>query len=193
MVFYSIGEYLSNGISYLYTKMIWGKAARLIRLPFHARNRKNIYITAGFTTGYCCRVTAGKQESVNIGKHFVMGDFCQIEGQGGIKIGSNVLMGSRVFIGTTSHGNYSDDSSEQSSPNIPPNEREVCMEKIEIGDNVWIGNGVSVLKGVNIKKGSVIGANSVVVKDIPEYSIAVGAPAKVVKRYQFDTKLWENI
>ncbi|MEG2094791.1 MAG: acetyltransferase, partial [Lachnospiraceae bacterium] len=79
------------------------------------------------------------------------------------------------------------------SPNIPPNEREVCMEKIEIGDNVWIGNGVSVLKGVNIKKGSVIGANSVVVKDIPEYSIAVGAPAKVVKRYQFDTKLWENI
>ena len=47
---------------------------------------------------------------------------------------------------------------------------------------MWIGNGVSITKGIKIGKGSVIGANSVVTKDIPEYSIAVGVPAKVIRK-----------
>ena len=61
-----------------------------------------------------------------------------------------------------------------------------CVELIEkeapiIKDNVWIGANVVVMKGVTIDEGSVIGANSVVTKDIPPYSIAVGIPAKVIK------------
>ena len=52
---------------------------------------------------------------------------------------------------------------------------------IEIGDDVWIGHGVTVISGVKIGKGAIIGAGSVVNKDIPEYSIAAGCPAKVIK------------
>ena len=52
---------------------------------------------------------------------------------------------------------------------------------IEIGDNVWIGGSVVVLPGVKIGSNSVIGAGSVVVKDIPKNSVAVGNPCKVIK------------
>jgi lipopolysaccharide O-acetyltransferase len=61
-----------------------------------------------------------------------------------------------------------------------------------IGDNVWIGESVMILPGVKIGRGSVIGAGSVVTKSIPEFSIAVGNPAKVVKTFSADTNTWQT-
>ncbi len=58
---------------------------------------------------------------------------------------------------------------------------------------VYIGERVSVLRGVRIGEGSVIGANSVVIRDIPPYSIAVGVPARVVKRFDFESKAWVRV
>ncbi|MGK0447171.1 MAG: lipopolysaccharide O-acetyltransferase, partial [Polaribacter sp.] len=60
-------------------------------------------------------------------------------------------------------------------------------------DNVWIGQSVSVLKGVTIGFGSIIGANSVVTKDIPAHCIAVGSPAQVIRTYDFESKQWKKI
>ena len=60
-------------------------------------------------------------------------------------------------------------------------EQELKTAPIVIENNVWIGKGCTILKGVTIKTGSVIGANSLVNMDIPEYSIAVGTPAKIIK------------
>ena len=53
--------------------------------------------------------------------------------------------------------------------------------KIKIEDDVWIGSNVIILPNINIGKGSIIGAGSVVTKNIPEYSVAVGVPARVIK------------
>ncbi len=61
---------------------------------------------------------------------------------------------------------------------------------IYIGTNVWFGANVTVIGDVKIGHGSIIGANSLVLKDIPPFSIAVGNPAKVIKRYDFDNKKW---
>ena len=64
--------------------------------------------------------------------------------------------------------------------------------KVRIGSGSWIGENACIL-GVIIGKQCVIGANSVVTKDIPDYSVAVGIPAKVIKKYNFETQQWERV
>jgi lipopolysaccharide O-acetyltransferase len=63
---------------------------------------------------------------------------------------------------------------------------------VAIEDNVWLGEFVSVLPGVTIGKGSIVGANSVVSKNLPPYVIAVGTPAKPIKKFNFETNKWEK-
>ena len=62
-----------------------------------------------------------------------------------------------------------------------------------IGKNVWIGEGVCIMPGVSIGKGCVIGAHSIITKDIPDYCIAVGSPARVVKKWDEATAAWIRV
>ena len=75
---------------------------------------------------------------------------------------------------------------------IPPIKRFYSTAAVYIGDNVWIGEGVFVAPGVTIGKGCVIGAHSFVNKNIPDYCIAAGSPARIIKRYNFNTQRWEK-
>lgn len=191
MFFYSIGENIKNIIALMYTKLIW-KNARLVRLPFYARNQRNIIMSKGFTCGYNCRLSAGSDivgGKIIFGKNFTMGDNCQLEGQGGLTIGDDVLLASRVFIGTTSHGKYVGER--QDSPTTKPNERKIYYQSVEIGNNCWIGNGVVILSGVTIGNGCIVGANSVITKNIPDECMVVGVPARIIKKYSKDTGRWE--
>jgi acetyltransferase-like isoleucine patch superfamily enzyme len=65
-------------------------------------------------------------------------------------------------------------------------------KSIIVGSNCWFGVGSSVIGNVKIGHGSIIGAYSVVTKDIPPFSMVVGNPAKIIKRFNFDTKKWEK-
>ena len=58
-----------------------------------------------------------------------------------------------------------------------------------IGDGVWLGENACVI-GVSIGKNSVVGANAVVTKDVPDYCVVAGAPAYIIKRYNFEKKEW---
>ena len=62
-----------------------------------------------------------------------------------------------------------------------------------IGDGTWIGTNVVRVGNIQIGKHCVIGANSVVTKDIPDYSVAAGIPAKVIKRYDFEEEEWVRV
>ena len=105
-----------------------------------------------------------------------------------IEIGNNCLLGSRVLITDHSHGRY---SAFHDSPEVPPAQRPLTStHRVVIGRNVWLGDGVVVMPDVTIGEGSVIGANSVVTKDIPPFATAAGAPAHVRKRYDFNTREW---
>jgi acetyltransferase-like isoleucine patch superfamily enzyme len=104
---------------------------------------------------------------------------------GPVKIGSNTILAQNIVLSAMNHG-YEDVTR-------PPAEQPVSTKVIDIGDNVWIGANSCVLAGVKIGKHSIVGAGSVVTKDIPDYSLAVGNPARVIKRYNFDTAKWERI
>ena len=108
-----------------------------------------------------------------------------------VEIGNNVLIASKVFISDICHGDYTDKC--PSSPEIPPVDRPLSAKPVVIHDNVWIGELVSILPGVEIGKGSIVGANSVVTKSIPAYCMVAGNPAKIIKRYDFEKKMWVKI
>lgn len=103
---------------------------------------------------------------------------CHIGCVNEVRIGSRVLMASRVYISDHAHGGTTAEDIA-----LPPNARPVLSRgPVVIEDEVWLGEGVAVMPGVRIGRSSIIGANSVVTRDIPAYSVAVGAPAKVIKR-----------
>ena len=93
----------------------------------------------------------------------------------GIIIGNNVMIANYVGLFSNDH--------EHKDLTIPMKDQGMRQEKtpIIIGDDVWLGYGVIVLKNVKIGRGAIIGAGSVVTKDIPPFAIAVGNPAKIVK------------
>lgn len=92
------------------------------------------------------------------------------------------------MIPTTEHTKIGGDSPWQA-----PNDRPFITEPTYIEDNVWIGENAVVLPGSRIGFGSIIGANAVVSGDIPPYSIAVGAPAHVVKKWNESLQEWEVV
>jgi len=109
----------------------------------------------------------GKQ--IRIGKRVFINSGCRFQDQGGITIGDDCLIGHNVVLATLNHG-------------LDPRHRaDLHPAPIVIGDNVWIGANVTVLPGVTIGDNAVIGAASLVTKDVPADVIAVGSPAKVVR------------
>ena len=139
-----------------------------------------------------------------IGSQSLIEDFSTINnGVGDVKIGNNSIIGlSNVIIGPVDIGNgvmlaqnivVSGLNHSYEAINISPSKQPVNKKKITIEDDVWIGANSIITAGVRIGKHAVIGAGSVVVKDIPPYSIAVGNPAKVIKAYNFETNIWEKI
>ena len=71
--------------------------------------------------------------------------------------------------------------------------QKLTVRNVVIEDGVWLGQRVCVLSGVTIGAHSIIGANSVVTKNIPPYCIAVGAPARVIKCWNFEAAEWERV
>ena len=94
--------------------------------------------------------------------------------RGKFSIGNNVAIAPNCMIIGANH-NFSD-------VNIPIKQQGVTNKGITIADDVWIGANSVILDGVTIGRGVVIGAGSVVTKDVPEYSVAVGNPCRVIKK-----------
>lgn len=104
---------------------------------------------------------------------------------GPVEIGSNVMLAQHIVISGLNHG-YED-------PVIPPSKQQVITKKIVIGDDVWIGANSVITAGVTIGKHAIVGGGSVVTRDVPEYTVVVGNPAKIVKVYNFESSSWEKV
>jgi lipopolysaccharide O-acetyltransferase len=134
----------------------------------------------------------GKNICIKIGNNVEINDYVHIGAIQSVTIGDNVLIASKVFISDHNHGHYGTNN-RHDSPDSIPKERELSYAPVVIANNVWIGESVSIMPGVTIGKGSIIGAMSVVTRAIPPYCIAVGSPAKEIKKYNFDTSNWEPV
>ena len=140
-----------------------------------------VALSAGMVPGQECLVTP----VVTIGDRCLIGRGSGIVGHFSISIGNDVWTGHHVYITDQNHG-YEDTSVPISQPSQP--ERAVV-----IGDGSWLGHGSVVLPGVTIGRHVVIGANSVVTKDIPDFSVAVGVPARVVRRFDESRQEWIQV
>lgn len=122
---------------------------------------------------------------LEIGNGSIIGNFNHIYATKKIIIGEKVLTADKVYISDNLHS--------YDNPLIPIMNQPIKQNnEVFIGGGCWIGENVCIL-GASIGKNCVIGANSVVTKDIPDYSIAVGNPARIIKRYNLKSKLWEKI
>lgn len=190
---YSVSEFIKTSYALILTKMTF-KNARLIRRPIYIRGKKSIAGADNLTTGYSCRFDLkGDKKTLFIGNNCEIGDNVHIVAYEKVEIGNNVLMASKIFISDTNHGNYKPECVEiQDTPYSIPNKRLLVTKPTTIGNNVWIGENVVVLPGSKIGNGCIIGANAVVTGVIPDNSIAVGSPAKPVKRWNDSSNCWEG-
>lgn len=193
---YSFFEKIQLAYFLLRTKFI-NRKIRLIRFPFVLRGRQFVDFGNNLTTGFWCRFEVYPTDNdvrkrLILGNNIQMNDYVHICALDHVEIGDGCLFASHVYISDNSHGRYSGGFCE-SSPDEAPDHREYVIAPVKIGKNVWLAEGVIIMPGVTIGDGCVIGAHSVVNKDIPEGCIAVGSPAKVIKRYSRDSKCWERV
>ena len=181
-------------VDILQSKLLF-RNIRIIRRPYYIRGRKFIKIGENFTSGVGLRLdgfSRNKQVCITIGNNVQVNDYVHIGAVDSVTIKNNVLIGSKVLITDHDHGFYGLNG-RHTNPNIEPSKRELASSPVTIEENVWIGEFVCILPGATIGKGSVIGAMSVVRGHIPEYSIAVGCPAVVKKRFNYESAKWETV
>jgi acetyltransferase-like isoleucine patch superfamily enzyme len=104
---------------------------------------------------------------------------------GPVTIGNDIRLAQNITLSGLNH-TYQDVT-------LPIHAQGVSTSPIVIEDETWIGANVVVVAGVTIGKHCIIAAGSVVTKDVPSYSVAAGNPARVLKKYNPETKIWEKV
>lgn len=129
---------------------------------------------------------------IRLGEGCEIGMYSRIAAQSKVILGKNVFSGPHIFIADYNH-EYRDISSpikNQGKMVKPLDENE---RGVYIGEDTWIGTNVVIVGSVKIGIHCVIGANSVVTHDIPDFCVVAGSPCMIIKQYNFETKKWEKI
>jgi len=142
---------------------------------------EHVALSAGMMPGQKCMTNP----VVKIGDRCLIGRGSGIVGHLSIVIGDDVWTGHHVYITDQSHG-YEDVSRPISGQSQPE-------RAVSIGDGSWLGHGVVVLPGAKIGKHVAVGANSVVTGELPDFCVAVGSPARVIKQYTNESGWRANI
>ena len=169
-----IRNILNRFTSKVSRKAIIRRTARLDIFPYKRFEVGDYSIIEDFT------LVANACGDVILGKKVLIG--CGSKITGPIRFGDNILLGQNVVISALNH--------DYEHPLIPIVNQGFNVKEIVVEDGVWMGAGVIVTPGVRIGTNAVVGAGSVVTRDVPAYSVVVGNPARIVKYYDFTTKTW---
>lgn len=146
-------------------------------LPWNAFHLGNHSTIEDFTTvnNGVGAVTIGDHTRIGLGNTII----------GPVSIGNDVRLAQNVVLSGLNH-NYEDVSR-------PIHAQGVSTAMINIGESSWIGANVTIVAGVTVGRHCIVAGGSVVTKDIPPYSVAVGNPARVIKQYNHHTGQWETV
>lgn len=134
---------------------------------------KDVRIGAGSMVGVGCYFCADQGGKIIIGRNVGINDHCYLTSVHSITIEDDVRIAEFVSIRDYDH--------EFERTDVPIHKQGLRGAPIVIGAGSWIGRGVMITSGVTIGKGCVVGANAVVTKDLPDWSVAVGVPAKAIR------------
>lgn len=162
------------------------------RYPSTIRNLGELKVGKNCRFGRYCTIELFNSDSrLTVGDAFRSNSYLHIGVVSSVTIGKNVLFASGVYISDHSHGDYG--KLESCDPSIAPMNRTLYVAPIIIGDNVWLGEKAAILPGVRVGDGVVVGAGAVVTKDVPDYCIVAGVPARIIKRYDFVSSSWISV
>ena len=128
-------------------------------------------------------ITSGREIEIEADVYIGPGGY--IAGDGGLKIGQGVMVGPQVYIQTSTHNFESEDLM------ALPYDHRIIRGPIVLEAYVWVGGRVTILPGVRIGRGAVIGAGSVVTRDVDAFAIVAGNPARVIRHR--DTEQFERL
>lgn len=150
----------------------------------HVRLGKNVVINSNCWIQTICS-HAGAPPVLEIHDDASIGMNATISAARRIEIGKHVLLGRNVFITDHNH--------EFRDVKLPvQNQGITTPAEVSIGEETWIGQNAVILPGAKIGRHCVIGANSVVTGSIPDFCVAAGAPARVIRRYNPDSGKWQS-
>ena len=183
LIFYYLFRYplLKSQLGHL------GSRAR--RLQTKLEGAKDIHIGAKVyinSRGWlaCLPLTCDTNCRLSIGEGTYVGRFCHFYATSRIEIGKKVLIADKVYLSDNLHGYKNID--------MPVIDQPVeQLAPVIIHDGAWLGENVCVV-GASVGRNSVVGANSVVTRDIPDYCVAAGAPAIIIKRYDLEKREWRR-
>jgi len=164
-----------------------GSSTRLVYATVNGHSRifigSKVYINdRGWLA--CEPLTGNEEPRLSIGDGTYIGRFCHIYSTSRIEIGKKVLMADKVYISDNQHS--------YENVSLPVIDQPIRQTNpVIIGDGAWLGENVCVI-GASVGKNSVVGANSIVNKDIPDHCVAIGSPAVIIKRYNAETKQWQK-
>ncbi|MGK9126755.1 acetyltransferase [Olivibacter sp. SA151] len=190
---YGFGGSIKLLIHLIRTKLFYPKA-RIIRFPFEIRNARHIRLGEGLTTGVGCRLEALPIQKIDtciqFGKRVQLNDYVHIGAVEQVSIGDEVLIASKVFITDHNHGSF-DNQCDSHEMMAAPIDRPLRSRPVHIGNRCWLGENVVILPGVTLGEGCVVGAGSVVTKSFPSYSLLMGNPARLYKKFNLESGRWE--
>lgn len=180
--------YLWNGIKVVRFRNFGRNSSIMRGLQVH--NPSGVFISNNVRIGKFARLSCypikAKLGSILIGDNCYIGDFFSVLSADCVEIKNDVLFASYVTLIGENHGM-------DPECGIKYGLQELTGGKVVVNDHCWIGEKVIIMPGVTIGAYSIIGAGSVVTHDVPDYSLAVGNPAKIIKRYDFEQKKWIKV
>ena len=165
----------------------FGKGSKMIK-PMRIINKAHIFIGNDCIFLHSARLEAIKhskgQGTLRIGNNTTFQQHCHLIAADNLTIGNDCVFSAYVYVADCSH---------PYSPNVDIMKGDLDIKSTAIGNHCFVGIGACIMPGVRVGDFSVIGANAVVTRDIPPYSMVGGVPARILKKYNLETKRWERI